>query len=355
MAGQGKDQERTERATPKKRENARKKGQVAKSREASSVAVLLTGLVFLWFGSAGIGQRIMDLTRWSIMQSWRLDIDCGSVQVLTADMMYRVCVILFPLFISALFVGLLVNYMQVGFIFSAEAVQPKLSKIDPIQGFARLFSLKSFVELVKSILKILIVGFTVYLIFKGEMGRFILLTDQSVSGILLYISGVLFRIVLGVCLVLIVLAVFDYIYQRWEFEKELKMTKQEIKDESKQSEGDPLIRARVKQLQRETAKKRMMANVPKAGVVITNPTHLAVALLYDQEHMSAPRVVAKGAGFIAGNIKDIARRNSVPIVENKPLAQVLYKKVGIDEMIPADLYRAVAEVMAFVYAIKMRR
>ncbi|MBN2397401.1 MAG: flagellar biosynthesis protein FlhB [Deltaproteobacteria bacterium] len=352
MAEQNKDQEKTERATPKKREKARQKGQVAKSREASSVAVLLAGLVFFWLGSAWMGERIMVLTRWSITQSSWFGVDCSNIQSLTIDVIYRSLVMVSPLFLAALFVGLVVNFLQVGFVLSAEAVQPKFSKIDPIQGAIRLFSLRSLVELVKNIFKLLVVGFAVYLIVRGEAERFVLLVDQSVWGILLYISRVAFKIILSVCLVLIVLAVFDYLYQKWEFEKEMRMTKQEVKDESKQSEGDPLVKARIRRLQRDAARKRMMANVPKADVVITNPTHLAVALIYDQERMSAPKVIAKGAGFIAENIRGIARKNHIPIVNNKPLAQVLYKKVGVDEVIPVNLYRAVAEVLAFVYNIQ---
>jgi len=355
MAEQNKDQERTERATPKKREDARKKGQVAKSREVSSVAVLVAGLIFFWFGSAAMGEKFMDLTRWSLSQSAVFGVDYSNIHSLSIDVIYRVFVLVFPLFLAALFVSLLVNYLQVGFVLSAESVQPKFSKIDPIQGFGRLFSIRSLVELVKNIFKILIVGFAVYIIMRGEAERFVLLVDQSVWGILLYICGVSFKIILSVCLVLILLAALDYAYQKWEFEKELRMTKQEIKDESKQSEGDPLIKARIRRLQREAARKRMMANVPKADVVITNPTHLAVALLYDQEKMSAPTVVAKGADFIAQNIKDIARKHHVPIVNNKPLAQVLYRKVDVDEIIPANLYRAVAEVLAFVYGMKLKR
>lgn len=355
MAEQNKDQEKTEQATPKKREDARKKGQVAKSREVSSVAVLLAGLVFFWFGSAGIVEKMMALTRWSLIQSARFNVDYNTIQPLSIDLIYRIFVLVFPLFLTILVMALLVNYLQVGFVLSAESVQPKFSKIDPIKGFTKLLSIRSLVELVKNIFKISIVAFAAYIIIKGETERVVLLVDQSVWGILLYIAGVAFKIILSVCLVLIVLAVLDYIYQKWEFEKELRMTKQEVKDESKQSDGDPLIKARIKRLQRDAARKRMMASVPKADVVITNPTHLAVALLYDQTRMSAPKVVAKGAGFIAENIKDIARKNNVPIVNNKLLAQVLYKKVDVDEIVPANLYRAVAEVLAFVYGIKMKQ
>ncbi|HUV49839.1 MAG TPA: flagellar biosynthesis protein FlhB [Anaerolineae bacterium] len=354
MAEQNKDQERTERATPKKREKARKQGQVAKSREVASVAVLLACLVFFWFGSSALVEKMMAFTRWSLAQAGEFHVNCDNIQHLSTNLVYKIFAMLFPLLTTAFSMALLANYMQVGFVLSAESVQPKLSKIDPIKGFQKLFSIRSLVELAKSIFKISIVGFVAYVTIKGEIENFIPLPDQSVWGILIYIGWVAFKIILRVCLVLIILAVLDYIYQKWEYEKNLKMSKQEVKDEFRQAEGDPLVKAKIKRLQRDAARKRMMASVPEADVVITNPTHLAVALSYDQTSTSAPKVVAKGAGFIAENIKDIARKNNVPIVDNKPLARVLYKKVEVDEMIPANLYRAVAEVLAFVYSMKSR-
>lgn len=355
MAEQNKDQEKTEQATPKKREDARKKGQVAKSRDAASVAVLLACLAFFWFGTSGMIEKMMSLIRWLLTQSSRFNVDCNNIQDLMIGIVYKTAAILFPLFLTAFSMALLANYLQVGFVLSTESVQPKLSKLDPVKGFKKLFSLRSLVELAKNIFKISIVGFVAYMTIMGEMKNFIPLMDQSVWGILIYIGDVAFKIVFRVCLVLIILAVFDYIYQKWEFEKNLKMTKQEVKDESKQTEGNPLIKARIKRLQRDSARKRMMASVPEADVVITNPTHLAVALRYDQTSVSAPKMVAKGAGFIAENIKDIARKNNIPIVNNKPLARVLYKSVDVDEIIPENLYRAVAEVLAFVYKMKMKQ
>jgi len=352
MAEQNKDQRKTERATPKKREEARKKGQVAKSRDAASVAVLLACLIFFWFGASGMVEKTMALARGLLTQSAQFNVDCNNIQGLSISLVYKISALLFPLFLTAFSMALLVNYLQVGFVLSAESVQPKLSKIDPIKGFQKLFSIRSLVELAKNIFKISIVGFVVYMTIRGEIGNFIPLMDQSVWGILIYIAGVAFKIVLMVCLALIILAILDYIYQKWEFEKNLKMTKQEVKDESRQTEGDPLVKARIRRLQRDMARKRMMASVPEADVVITNPTHLAVALRYDQTSALAPKVVAKGTGFIAENIKDIARKNNVPIVNNKPLARVLYKHVDVDEMIPANLYKAVAEVLAFVYGRK---
>lgn len=354
MAEQNKDQERTEQATPKKLEDARKKGQVAKSQDAASVSVLLAGLIIFWFGSSGAIKQMAALTRWLLTESGRFNLDCDTIQHLLVGLMYKIAILILPLFLAVLLMALLVNYLQVGFVLSAEAIIPKLSKIDPVKGLQKLVSVRSLVELVKNIFKILIVGFVVYITIKGERGYLMPLPAQSVGGILIYIAGVGFKIIFRVCLVLIVLAVADYIYQRWEFEKSLKMTKQEIKDETKQTEGDPLIKARIKRLQQEAARKRMMANVPQADVVITNPTHLAVALKYDQASMAVPKVVAKGADLVAENIKKIAGENNVPIINNKPLARVLYKLVSVDEVIPEQLYRAVAEVLAFIYNMKMK-
>ncbi|MBU8910546.1 MAG: flagellar biosynthesis protein FlhB [Desulfobacterales bacterium] len=355
MAEQNNNQEKTEQATPKKREDAKKKGQVAKSRDASSVGVLLACLIFFWFGTSGMIEKMMSLTRWLLTQSSQFNINSNNIQGFSIGLIYKIFAILSPLFLTAFSIALLANYLQVGFVLSAESVQPKLSKIDPIKGFQKLFSIRSLVELAKNIFKISIVGFVVYMTIMGEIENILPLMDQSVWGILIYIGEVAFKIILRVCLVLIILAVFDYIYQKWEFEKNLKMSKQDVKDETKQTEGNPLIKARIKRLQRDAARKRMMAGIPEADVVITNPTHLAVALRYDQTSVSAPKVIAKGAGFIAENIKDIARKNNIPIVNNKPLARVLYKRVDVDEMIPANLYRAVAEVLAFVYSMKMKQ
>lgn len=355
MAEQNTDQEKTEQATPKKREDARKKGQVAKSKDAASVGVLLACLIFFWFGTSGMIEKMMVLSKWLLTQSSRFNVDVNNIQDLLISLIYSVSAILLPLFLTAFFIALIVNYLQVGFVLSKESVTPKFSKLDPIKGFGKLFSLKSLVELVKNIFKILIVGFIVYINIKGEIENFIPLIDQSVWGIFIYIGEVSFKIVLMVSLALIILAVLDYIYQKWEFEKNLKMSKQEIKDEFKQTEGNPLVKARIKRLQRDASRKRMMDSVPKADVVITNPTHLAVALSYDQTSSSAPKVVAKGAGFIAEKIKDIARKNNVAIVNNKPLARVLYKTIAVDEIVPTNLYKAVAEILAFVYNMKMKQ
>lgn len=346
------DQERTEQASPRRREEARKKGQVARSQEVVSVAILLSCTILLYFSSTWMLDRTMDLMRWAFREAGSTAVHVNTVQSLAGIWLYKLLIVVAPLFLTIVAAGLLANYLQFGFIFSTEAVQPDIAKLDPIRGLQRLFSLKSFVELVKSLIKFAVVGGVVYFTMKNELEGLIPLMDESVWGILVYIGKVMFRIVITTAWVLIVLAVLDYLYQRWEFEKGLKMSKQEVKDEFKQTEGDPLVKARIKRIQREQARRRMMANVPKADVVITNPVHLAVALEYDGARMIAPRVVAKGAGVIAENIKEIARKHGVPVVENKPVAQLLYKMVNIDELIPEKLYRAVAEILAYVYSLK---
>jgi flagellar biosynthetic protein FlhB len=257
--------------------------------------------------------------------------------------------------LTVVIAAILGNVLQIGVLFSAESVTPKISKIDPIKGFQRLFSMRSFVELIKSIFKICIIGTVAYFVVKDETDNVLVLMEQSAWGTMNYLGRISFKILLSTTIVLIALAILDYVYQRWEYEKSLRMTKQEIKDEYKNTEGDPLIKARIRRIQREAAQKRMMSEVPKADVVITNPTHLAIAIKYDHENMQAPMVVAKGANIIAEKIKQIAGENDVLIVEDKPLAQVLYKMVDINDLIPEDLYKAVAEVLAFVYDQKKKR
>jgi len=352
---QNKDQEKTEQPTSRRREQAREKGQVAKSQEITSVAILMACLTLFYFSSVMMIEKMMSIMRWVFYESGQFIINGDTIPLLISTLTYKTFGLLAPLMLTVVCVAFIANVSQVGFIFSSESIQPKLSKIDPIKGFKRLFSAKSFVELIKNIFKILIIGFVAYITVIGEIKNLIPLGDQSIWGVLTFIGKTAFKVMFRSCWVLIVLAILDYIFQRWEFEKSLKMSKQELKDEFKQTEGDPLIKARIKNLQREAARKRMMAQVPKADVVITNPTHIAVTLEYDQSKMSAPKVTAKGRGYIAAKIKEIAKENKVPVVENKPLAQVLYKIVDINHMIPANLYKAVAEVLAFVYRMKMKR
>jgi flagellar biosynthetic protein FlhB len=279
-------------------------------------------------------------------------ISVDNIPSLLAGLTFRVFFIMAPLLGVIFIVSIIANVAQVGFMLSPASIQPEFSKLNPLNGINRLFSLNSLVELVKNILKMAVIGFVAYNVVRGEIDGFMLLADQTPFSFLFYLGRITFKVILTIGWVLLAISILDYAYQRWEFEKSLKMTKQEVKDEMKNSEGNPLIKGRIKKLQREMARRRMMAAIPKADVVITNPTHLAIAIQYDQHKEIAPRVVAKGADFIAEKIREVARKHSVPLVENKPLAQVLYKVVDVNEVIPENLYRSVAEVLAYVYSLR---
>ncbi|MCD6150659.1 MAG: EscU/YscU/HrcU family type III secretion system export apparatus switch protein, partial [Deltaproteobacteria bacterium] len=232
---------------------------------------------------------------------------------------------------------------------------PKFSKINMIKGFGRIFSLRSLVDLFKSLFKISVLGYASFTVYRAHFAEFFGLLNQPVVDIMQFLALVSFQLLWRCGLVLIGLAIFDYLYQRWEWTQDLKMTKDEVKDEFKQMEGDPQLKARIRSLQMAAARQRMMHEVPRADVVITNPIHLAVALLYDKKQSLAPVVVAKGAGVIAENIKKVARQHQVPVVENKPLARLMFKLVKVNEMIPADIYQSVAEVLAYVYRLKGKK
>jgi flagellar biosynthetic protein FlhB len=250
--------------------------------------------------------------------------------------------------------AMLANVIQVGFLFSWEPLTPKLSKLNPLEGMKRLVSLRSLTEMVKFVAKVVLVGIVVYTVVRKEIPFMMPLAGQSIQDIGSYICTTILRIMLRTSWVLLVLAILDYAYQRWEFEKGLRMTRQEIKDEHKQSEGDPLVKSRIRRVQREWARRRMMEAVPQADVVITNPLQLAIAIAYENDTMVAPQVLAKGAGPVAVRIREIARSYGIPIVENKPLARALFKDVDLGQQIPAALYKAVAEVLAYVYRLKNR-
>jgi len=349
------DLERNEEATPKRKEEARKKGQIAKSQEVVSVSVLLACVLFFNFGTGSMVKKLTAIMSKCLVNSGTTAIEQSTVQGLMLGYIYDAFLAVFPFLLVVFIAALASNYLQVGFLFSSEALQPKFSKISPLKGFKKLTSLKSVAELFKNICKLSIIGGVAYWTIASEIDNLLPLMDQSLWGIFIYIGNISLRIIIRTCWVLVVLAVLDYVYQRWEYERGLKMSKQEIKDEYKQMEGDPLLKSRVKRMQREMARKRMMAKVPQADVVITNPDHIAVAMKYDQKKMAAPVVLAKGADLVAEKIKEIARKSHVPIVENKPLARTLFKLVGVGGVIPENLYRAVAEVLAHVYKLKNYR
>ena len=346
-------QERTEKATAKKREEARKKGQVAQSREISSAMILMTALGFFYFAGSWLFWNLSEILAGvckniTVLRLTKL----SDASAFSTEVLYQFLALLLPFILPIAVVGFIANVLQVGFQIHTGSMALKFNKLNPIYGMKRFVSLKSMVELGKSIIKILIVGSIAYLLVKSEMQEFSLLIHQEVGQILVFIARVALKVCFFVCLALIVLAVIDYVYQRWQHEQDIKMTKQEVKDELKQTYGDPKVKARIRGVQMEMARRRMMEAVPEADAVITNPTRLAIALKFDAREMIAPRVLAKGSGQIAHHIRDIATEHQITIVEEKPLAQALFKMVGIGEYIPAELYRAVAEVLAYIYRLK---
>ncbi len=347
----GHDQDKTEPATPKKLDDARKKGQIAHSREVPSVVVLLGAMTVFFFGGAWMFNQLGDVMRSVLTQIFQSDFGIQTAHALLWEILQRIFLILIPLLAVVIISGILSNIFQTGFLLTGETLTPKFNKLNPINGIKRLFSLRSFVESAKAIVKVLVIGGMAYAMLRKDMDQIPALVSLSIQDILGFMGGASLRLGYYTCLVLIILAAVDLFFQRWQHERDLRMTKQEVKDEHRQREGDPMVRSRIRAVQREMAMRRMMDAVPDATVVITNPTHLAVALKFERK-MQAPQVVAKGAGLIAQRIKDVARENDVPVIEQKPLARALFKSVEIDQYIPGDLYHAVAEILAYVYRLK---
>ena len=311
-------QEKTEKATPKRRADARKKGQVAQSREVPSVLILLTSLGVFFFAGAWMFWSLAGFMGgvFQNVASFRIQ-DAGTASVLFREIFTTAVTVIFPLMLFVFVAGIGGNVVQFGFSINGEKLTPQLKRLNPIKGIKRLISLRSLVELAKSVLKLTVVGGIAYLLVKGELDTIPSLVHLHVGEIAAFMARVSLKICFYVCMVLIALALFDYAYQRWEHEKRLKMTKQEIKDEHKQTQGDPKIKARIRKIKLEVAQRRMMEAIPEADVVITNPTQLAVALKFDANEMIAPCVTAKGAGYIAQRIKQKAGEHQVAIVENK--------------------------------------
>ena len=345
--------EKTEEPTAKKRADARKKGQVGRSQEINSAFVLLVGFFGLKLLWDSIYFSIASYTTY-VFSNLNQTIDTQNILRIFIGIVIVLAKTAFPIMIFIMLIGLAVNFFQVGLNFNTESIEFKLDKLNPINGFGRIFSKRSLVELVKSFFKIIVIGFFLYRFIHEQilaMPQFMFF-DLTTS--LALVAEIIFQMAFIVIGVITIMAFMDYGYQKWQTTQDLKMTKQEVKDEMKQTEGDPQIKGKIRQKQRQMAMARMMKEVPKADVIITNPTHYAVALSYEQG-MIAPTVIAKGQDLVAQRIKEIGREARVPIVENKPLARALFSAVEIGGSVPQELYQAVAEVLAYVYRLKHGR
>jgi flagellar biosynthetic protein FlhB len=348
-------EEKNEAPSEKKRDDARKKGTVAKSTEVNSVFVLLTAIFLLRLLGPWMMSEFDACIREFFAQCSVTDMDDRRLIQLSQAALILLIKVILPFAGAIMIAGLVANIVQIGLLFTFEPIIPKLEKINPLSGFKRLFSARSLVETVKNILKITFIGYIAYATIKGEYAILISLADMSIMAIWRFILNSAFDIFVRTAIVLLIIAVADYGYQRYEHEKKLKMSLKEVKDEHKNSEGDPQVKARIRALQREMSKRKMMDQVPQASVVVTNPTHYAIALQYEPEKSDAPVVVAKGVDIVAQKIKKIAIENDIPIKEDRELARAMYDKVEVGFPIPVEFYMAIAEVMAWVHRLKNER
>jgi flagellar biosynthetic protein FlhB len=343
------DPSKTESATPRKREEARKRGQVPRSTELTSALGLLGMLGVLNIAGGYMLDEMAAVARhaWGGLGSFHLN--GAGLERHALSFGLELLAILGPVLLGALLLGIGGNVVQFGFLFAPEAIKLRWDNVLPTKGFERLFSRRTAVETVKAFLKIGLIGLTAWLTVSGRTDELLAMMNSNLAGFYPAIGSLASLVMLRVGLVMLALALVDYVYQRWEYAESLKMSKQEVKDEYRQMEGDPLIKARIRRLQQEASRRRMFAELPKADVVITNPTHLAVALRYDGATMDAPVVVAKGARLMAERIKSIAAEHKIPVMENKPLARALYAGVPVGAQVPSTFFAAIAEVLAFVY------
>lgn len=356
----GPNGEKTEQPTEKKKDDARKEGQVAKSKEITNAFTLLATFLVLKVYTSTIAEHLLgffplvydDINEY--IKNYGGRVNETSISALMFEVFTQFLLLMLPIFAIFFVVSFVCDVAQVKWRPTAKPLMPKGSKLNPISGFKKIFSSRAIIELIKSVLKIFVIGYMAYSYLKKNANGLFLLYDMTIYQGVANVGNLLISLGIRIVAAYLVIAFADYAYQKWKHNEDLKMTKQEVKDEYKQAEGDPQIKGKIKQRMQQASRRRMMQDVPKADVVITNPTHYAVAIVYDAENYDAPVVLAKGADYMAQKIKEIARDNDVEIVENKPLARMLYANVEIGEMVPPELYQAVAEVLAFVYHLKGR-
>ena len=358
FAKDGPGGEKTEEPTSKKLDDARKEGQVAKSKEIANAFGILALFLVLKLYVGAMGESFIDVFRGiygqipDIIQMYDGRVPVAAILVVVRSMTVRMLIIMAPVLLVAVVVAFVCDVVQVRWKVTTKPLRPKFNKLSPIKGFGRMFSANSLMELFKSVAKIGIIAYVVYSYLKDRLGDIYLLYDMTLNRAIGLIGEIVIDLGIRIAVVYMVLAFLDFAYQKWKFKQDMKMTKQEVKDEYKNQEGDPQIKGKQKQRMREASMRRMMQQLPEADVVITNPTHYAVAVKYDPEKYDAPYVIAKGQDYLARRIKEIAKENDVEIVENKPLARMLYANVEIGGLVPPELYQAVAEVLAFVYHLK---
>ncbi|MEO2507054.1 fused FliR family export protein/FlhB family type III secretion system protein [Clostridium paraputrificum] len=349
------NEEKTEEATQKKKSEARKKGQIARSKDVGLAITMVTCTLVILLLSGMIVGNLKDTMVYFLQSGMLQDINEMSIKSIVLTVLMKAALCILPVVVPIMIAGIVASLMQTGFLLTGEPLKPKFSKLNPISGFKNMFSKKSFVDLLKNLAVVTVIGFIGFLYVRDNYDKILQISNTYLP----FLGGQVQDLVLGiffqVSVVLVIIAAADYFVQFKFHQKDLRMTKQEIKEEYKQMEGDPQIKSKIKQKQREMATRRMMASVADATVVITNPTHLSIALKYEEGNNEAPKVVAKGADLVALKIKEVAKENDVPIMENKPLARMIYEQVDIDREVPQEMYQAVAEILAMVYKLKNKK
>jgi len=347
--------EKTEKATPRRRSEARKKGKVVHSQEVLNFGMFLACCIFFVLAAGYMNQNFVKVLADGLLNLQRRELDFPAVYSIMSDYALRFVIIILPFTLVICLFGIAANVVQRPFMVMWDVIKFNFIHIDPLAGIRRIFSYRYLIELAKSLLKAFIVGVVLYSVLSTEKERLLMLASMGFLDIFWYISKLCLKVLFIVTVIMAFFALLDYVYQRWQYEKDLMMTKEEVKDEVRQAEGDPQVRSRIRSQQKVFARKRMMEAVKKADVVITNPTHIAVALSYDPKNMIAPTVVAKGTDWLALKIRKVAEEAGVPVIEDRSLAQSLYKSVEVGQVIPVELYRAVAEVLAYVFRLKGKR
>lgn len=346
--------EKSEEATSKKKEDTRKEGNVAKSIDLSSGVLLLASILILYYYTGYFFDNFQGLFK-EMFQFNDFTVDEESTIFLYMYSLKFIAKVSLPFLAFIFVIAAAINVFQVGFYITGKAIQPKFNKLNFFTNFFKtFFNKRKVVDLLKNLFKVFILSAYAWYIVAGEMDTIVRMTDAELMDQMVYLGKLVFEIVLKIGILVFILGILDYMYQKWQHNQDIKMTKQEIKEEYKQMEGDPTVKNRIRQAQREAARKRMMEEVPNADVVITNPTHYAVAIRYDFDKDRAPKVVAKGQRLMALKIKELARKHGIKIHEDPPLARTLFNSVDIDEEIPENLYKALAQILMTIDKFKRR-
>ncbi|MDH3346573.1 MAG: flagellar biosynthesis protein FlhB [Desulfobulbaceae bacterium] len=348
--------ERSEAPSAKRRKDFREKGQVSQSKEVQT-AILFTFMLVVWYFYASMFWRsLSELSSFIWSRSGVFSLTPDNLMSISIFIIGKGALIMTPFFLTVLIAGFLSTFIQVGWLITGKPMIPKLEKLDPIKGAGRMISKRSFMEIIKSVIKVLLIGWLAYTTIAKDFPKALLLSDLPVIQTLLLPAQIAGLLLMKICGLMIFIGLLDYGFVRYEMEEKMKMTKQEQKEEMKESEGDPYLKSKIRSIQQSMARKRMMAEVPEADVIITNPTHIAVALQYKRGEMNAPMVIAKGKGLIAEKIKEIGKEHNIPTIENPPVARLLHSSTEVGQMIPEELFKTVAEILAHIYSIKgMRR